>query len=85
MAWRRPGDRPLSEPMMVSIYVTQPQWFNTPSADILHNNNVIITPIWHKMTLFLRRVSAWLMPYTNGRNFAEDIFKLILLDESDQI
>ena len=33
MAWRRPGDKPLSEPMMVSllthIYVTRPQWVNS--------------------------------------------------------
>ena len=33
MAWRRPGDKPLSEPIMVSllmhIRVTQPQWVNT--------------------------------------------------------
>ena len=32
MAWRPPGDKPLSEPMMVSllthIYVTRPQWVN---------------------------------------------------------
>ena len=32
MAWCRPGDKPLSEPMMVSllthICVTRPQWFN---------------------------------------------------------
>ena len=32
MAWRRPGDKPLSEPMMVSLSthkcVTQPQWVN---------------------------------------------------------
>ena len=32
MAWRRLGDKPLSEPMMVSlltlICVTQPQWVN---------------------------------------------------------
>ena len=32
MAWRRPGHKPLSEPMMVSlpthICVTQPQWVN---------------------------------------------------------
>ena len=32
MAWRQPGDKPLSEPMMVSllmhIYVTRPQWVN---------------------------------------------------------
>ena len=33
MAWRRPGNKPLSEPMMVSllthICVTRPQWVNT--------------------------------------------------------
>ena len=32
MAWRRPGDKPLSEPMMVNllthIWVTRPQWVN---------------------------------------------------------
>ena len=32
MAWRRPGDKPLSEPMMVSltthVCVTRPQWVN---------------------------------------------------------
>ena len=32
MPWRRPGDKPLSEPMMVwfptHICVTRPQWFN---------------------------------------------------------
>ena len=34
MAWRRPGDKPLSEPMMVNlpthICVTRPQWVNGP-------------------------------------------------------
>ena len=34
MAWRRPGDKPLSEPMMVSLLthkcVTRPQWVNVP-------------------------------------------------------
>ena len=43
MAWRRPGDKPLSEPMMVSlpahICVTRPQWFirvvrSTPNAHV---------------------------------------------------
>ena len=33
MVWRRPGDKPLSEPMMVSLLtntcVTRPQWVNT--------------------------------------------------------
>ena len=32
MAWRRPGDKPLSEPMMVSLLahtcITRPQWVN---------------------------------------------------------
>ena len=42
MAWRRPGDKPSSEPMMVSllthICVTQPQWVNT-----------------HKITIYCRK------------------------------
>ena len=36
MAWRRPGDKPLSESMMVSLpthtCVAQPQWINCPST-----------------------------------------------------
>ena len=36
MAWRRSGDKPLSEPMMVSlpthICVTQPQWVNSQTS-----------------------------------------------------
>ena len=44
MAWRRPGDKPLSEPMMVSLLMhicgTRPQWVNsmllyTPSMHVL--------------------------------------------------
>ena len=44
MAWRRPGDKPLSEPMRVSllthIYVTPPQWVKLKSSRIvsLHNS-----------------------------------------------
>ena len=38
MAWRRPGDKPLSEPMMISllthICVTRPQWVKGP----VHSN-----------------------------------------------
>ena len=44
MAWRRPGDKPLSEPMMVSslthICVTRPQWVN--SAAIFYKRRLII-------------------------------------------
>ena len=41
MAWRRPGDKPLSEPMMVRlpthICVTRPQWVNSESEGCLHH------------------------------------------------
>ena len=40
MAWRRSGDKPLSEPMMVSlpthICVTRPQWDTPRGANIEH-------------------------------------------------
>ena len=40
MAWRRPGDKPLSEPMMVRlpthICVTRPQWVNRPNLNCKH-------------------------------------------------
>ena len=45
MAWRRPGDKPLSEPMMVilstHICVTRPQWVKTPHgcADVRVSTN----------------------------------------------
>ena len=46
MAWRRPGDKPLSEPMMVRslthIYVTRPQWVNS-CARLTKTHNAI----WH--------------------------------------
>ena len=36
MAWRRPGDKPLSEPVMVSllthICITRPQWVKQPMS-----------------------------------------------------
>ena len=42
MAWRRPGDKPLSEPTMVSllthICVTRPQWVNLSWQIILFNS-----------------------------------------------
>ena len=41
MAWRRPGDKPLSEPVIVSllthIFFTRPQWVN-PSRQRLRNS-----------------------------------------------
>ena len=43
MAWRRPGDKPLSEPMVVSllthICVTRPQWVNKSGGVLLGSKN----------------------------------------------
>ena len=45
MAWRRPGDKPLSEPMMVSlpthICVSRPQWVN-----VLSENECVWRLVW---------------------------------------
>ena len=45
MAWRRPGDKPLSEPMLVRslkhICVTRPQWVK----------NVIFFPVWSETSV----------------------------------
>ena len=53
MAWRRPGDKPLSEPMMVRllthICVTRPQWIKsagTKSAFGIFRFNWITTRHW---------------------------------------
>ena len=46
MAWHRPGDKPLSEPMMISllmhICVTRPQWVNK----ILHATERTLWSVW---------------------------------------
>ena len=68
MAWRRSGDKPLSEPMMVSlltqICVTRPQWVNPSSwgysVDITRQNQTG----QHK---------PWLYFMNNGINFAGKI------------
>ena len=45
MAWHRPGDKPLCEPMMVSslthICVTRPQWVKGSPVDYLHKEPVM--------------------------------------------
>ena len=58
MAWRRPGDKPLSEPMMVSlpthIWVTRPQWVKDQ-----------FTEIWQKWLNSLRPSDAYMRQGTN--------------------
>ena len=50
MAWRRPGDKPLSEAMMVSllthIYVARPQWVKQKNLlHIVHLNQGFLIPL----------------------------------------
>ena len=45
MAWRRPGDKPLSEPMMdistTHICVTRPQWVNIGSMQLIKGHTFL--------------------------------------------
>ena len=60
MAWRRPGDKPLSEPMLVRslthICVTRPQWVNSckfslPNRHMLHYHSKQFRTILWSMPL----------------------------------
>ena len=48
MAWHRPGDKPLSKPMMINllmhICITRPQWINTACIKIRQ-----LRKIWNKI------------------------------------
>ena len=85
MAWRRPGDKPLFEPMMVSllthICVTRPQWVKESFSDVF---------VWPRVTrqsspllrrIWLRRIwpatqPAWLQSmFSCGFTFGETIIK----------
>ena len=61
MAWRRPGDKPLSEPMIVTllthICITRPQWVKTGSED-MHNQ---YPDYW-----CLETKQWWLLNYMNN-------------------
>ena len=69
MAWRRPGDKPLSEAMIVSllthICVARPQWVNQVWIDIQYNNYCVVKqrhPSYKKETRFKLHVSTLLFP-----------------------
>ena len=54
MAWSRPGDKPLTEPMMVilttHICVTRPQWVNTSRS--IHNGRNLADNIFQIISLY---------------------------------
>ena len=78
MAWRRTGDKPLSEPMMVvlptHICVTRPQWVKLPEYGTFDirtfsvRNQTFEVRIWQMATLLLR--STWCIyriPFVLGK------------------
>ena len=85
MAWRRPGDELLSEPMMVSllmhICVTPPQWFRALSP----NHTSLYTQVLQASSIFIRCGSRtnelWTKDHWTSQcllypGFALDIFKM---------
>ena len=69
MAWRRPGDKPLSEPMMVSltthICVTRPQWVNekvfrvsVPTRQIVYHQHGVM-PLTYVNKMLHVRLKSW--------------------------
>ena len=70
MAWRRPGDKPLSEPMMISllthICVTRPQWINSLRPDEAHYlmvlSKTVLTPVCWQQSCHSLALSHRYMP-----------------------
>ena len=67
MAWRRPGDKPLSEPIMVNILthicVTRPQWVNSPSISC----SVITSQSGYGLSQWPMILKAWLTNALSGK------------------
>ena len=64
MAWRRQGDKPLSEPMVVSLLayfcVTQPQWINANYRNIARTFILIFLPLIY---IYFRWTKYCVVPY----------------------
>ena len=74
IVWPRPGDKPLSEPMMVSLLmdrcVTRPQWVNNAPA-------LITMILWHGI---VTKALAWqMMPQLVDENMRQKNMKSILV------
>ena len=63
MAWRRPGDKPLSEPMIVSlpmhICITRPQWVNRLSPEQNGSYFCSLSKIWVKFIWTNNDIINW--------------------------
>ena len=74
MAWRRPGDKPLSDPMLVSlpthICVTRPQWVKACFTSIRRHYHPLCGmrgSVWYSVHLRKARFSLIFRP-THGNN-----------------
>ena len=71
MAWRRPGDKPLSEPMMVRllthICVTRPQWVKAVAVRCYRvlQDLFALYPIWCLINKLIRHPTIWLVESQN--------------------
>ena len=69
LAWRRPGDKPLSEPMMVSlpthICVTRPQWVKVISMLLTSHTVQHLNPEEYKTEQFRLSVNTLQLSTTN--------------------
>ena len=67
MAWRRPGDKPLSEPMMISllthICVIRPQWVKQGPVFVKKNCALFIQSFWLSVIHFVNLVERMSMAY----------------------
>ena len=69
MAWRRPGDKPLSEPVMISllthICVTRPQWVNSLAFGTFEWNCLKFSNFQTNFSDFWLRYLLWNCPQMN--------------------
>ena len=68
MAWRRPGDKPLSEPMMVKLLthlcITRPQWVKIPVVTHWHRSNTGLSSTqYEQIPITLGVWPFWLTPF----------------------
>ena len=83
MAWRRPGDKPLSEPMMVCllthICVTRPQWVNVLHSPIFPRltHCGLMTPYYTSQVKPVHNQAAFShSPEGNSTGNVQDIYPL---------
>ena len=92
MAWRRPGDKPLSEAMMVNlpthICVTRPQWVKHPCPNCKCNLAYTYTNLYSGVSSSKSQPKCWLthlLLVNMATILADDIFKCIFLNAKVQI